>query len=174
MDEKERMLILGFLMFLLFGVFSMLDGWFTVKAVQPYEWANLRFWLWVMFILLAATGFLIASASILADNHPITEEDIMGALLLFVQPWVLLWGGLLDAISRTVQEYLWQLSPSWVGEAFFWTWIDPPATNNIPMLPYLLSRAFGSISTTSYGVLLGSVLSILIVIGLWSLYYEYM
>jgi hypothetical protein len=174
LDEKERMLILAFFVFLLFGLISVLDGAFTVLAVFPYN-APLKYWLYVMFTVMSASTFIIALATVLADNHDITREDITGALLIFGQSWILLWGGLLDLISRTTQAYFWY-EPSmlnYLREGFDWVWLDPPATSNIPLLPYLISRLFGYASTQHIGIVLGSFISIVIVVLLWAIYYEY-
>lgn len=174
MDEKERMLILAFFVFLLFGLISVLDGAFTVLAVFPYD-APLKYWLYVLFTVLSSSTFIIALATVLADNHNITGEDITGAVLIFGQSWILLWGGLLDLISRTTQAYFWHESSmlAYLSNAYDWVWIDPPATMNIPMLPYLISRLFGYASTQHIGVVLGSFISVAVVALLWGIYYEY-
>lgn len=170
--ERRHILVLAFLSFLFFCLVSILDGWFTVQAVQPYEWENLRYWLWVMWILILVSNALIAVASLLGDYGKWSGEDFFAVLLLSLQPFILIWGGFLDAISRTVQGILWN-EPflGWVVEKFAWTWIDPSTTYGIPFLSYLVSRAFGYTNTVSIGVVVGSILSIIILEVLWLIYY---
>ena len=178
LDEKERMVVLSFIVFLFFGLASVVDGAFTVKTywdTYNQDWSGIRYWVYALMILVSAGSFLCGVASILADNHALSTEDMLGALLLFIQPWVLWWGGLLDLISRTTQAYFWHETSllSYLGNAFDWTWLDPPATSNIPMLPYLISRLFGYAYTQHIGVILGSLIAIIVVAVFWWIYYEY-
>jgi len=171
-NEKERILILAVFSFLFLILVSVLDGWFTVMVFQPQEWQGLHYWLYVMGVVVSVASFGLGFASLLGDYGIWSYEDYFALVLLTVQPWILIWGGVLDAVSRTVQGSLWgEASFAWVGADFAWTWLDPPVTSGVPILPYLISRMLGYINTMSVGLVLGSFFSILIVVALWAAYF---
>jgi hypothetical protein len=165
------MLLLFFLAFLFFIFVSVIDGVFTVSAVQPYEWQNLIYWLWVMTALLCVSNVLFGVAAFLGDYGLHSREDYYALLILAIQPWILVPSGFLDIISRTVQEYLWLSPQLWLNPASEWPWLDPAATSGFPMLPYILSRLLGFEHTVTLGMFFGVAIGLMIVFALWIAYF---
>lgn len=165
------MVLLFFLAFLFFIFVSVLDGWFTIFAVQPYQWQNLPYWLWAMGSLLSVANILFGAASLLGDWGAHSREDYYAVIIIAVQPWILIFGGFLDIISRTIQEYLWQSPQTWLILTSEWPWLDPSATSGVPMIPYFFSRLIGFEHTVTIGMFFGTSVSLLIVFGLWTAYW---
>ncbi len=161
-----------------FIVLSIVDGYFTAPFYGSGDGAQydavLKRWLLGAAVLLITASLGFGAASLLGDTHHWSREDYFGVFVLAAQPWILMWSGFLDFISRSVQGLAW-------GESLFgwiwkytgqkWPWLDPPATQGVPTLPYLLSQyLFSSASTVTMAVVLGSTAGILIVLVIWKLY----
>lgn len=172
MKEKNRILILAFFSFFLLVVVAVLDGWFTIRIFEEGfgEWSRLSYWLIAMSVLVSFASLGLGIGSLMGDYGTWTLEDYYAVILLFAQPWILMWGGLLDLISASVQNYI-RAIPLFNWWTYTWTWLDPPATV-VPTLPHLISRLLGYANTVSVSLIIGSAITLALVFLLWAIYYH--
>ena len=186
MNEKGRILIIAFVLFIIFIIVAVIDGWFTIPVFSEGHggvgWHKLPYWLIAMGILLSIIGFGLGFASLLGDWGQWSREDYLAVLLLTIQSWILILGGFLDIISYTVQNHVsglpltqWRGADGGVWTSFGqrWTWLDPSRTYGVPIFCNLFSRALGYEGTVTIGVIMGSVFSIALIASFWGLYYKY-
>ena len=177
MLEKDRILVLAFILFVFFIAVSIIDGWFTmtVFGIGFEDWTFNRTWVLAMYLIFLMASVGMGVGSLMGDWGLWSLEDYVALILLAVQPFILVFGGFLDLISKCVQDYVRSGEPlRHVGNlANTWTWIDPPRTYGVPMFSYFFSRVLGYEGTVTLGVIIGSVFSITVVVVLWLIYYEH-
>lgn len=162
--ERKARLIVVSISFLSFCLVSFLDGWFTIPVFeQGAGWHKLEYWvvsLAISMIMISSLGFIYL------------RKDKFFSSILIAQPWILLWGGLLDAISVSVQMYTRGLDLFiWLDDDYIFWWLDANNTKGFPLLPYLISKHLGHAQTTGIGVLIGAIISTSFVFALWSFHY---
>jgi len=165
-QQRRRDAVILFVSFLSFVLISFLDGWLTIPLFERGAgWHKLPYWvvsLAISMIIISAFGFIYL------------RKDKFLSSTLIAQHWILLWGGLLDMISVTVQQYMRGLRPeAWLSNNYTFWWLDPKNTNGVPLLPYLISRyCFGKTQTTGISVFVGALVSTSFVISLWAFHYH--
>ena len=152
----------------LFVVFiSIADGLFTAatsSAMNAWDpW--LGFWQLTMLATLGIFSVLLAVISLAND------AKLACVVAILVQPWLLVWGGVLDMISLTFQDLKWQIPFQWLNLSFEWPWLDPSGytMHGVTVLPHIYSKMLGSVHVTSFGVVLGAITVLVAMVTMWIL-----
>ena len=153
--------------FLFFVFISVADGLFTAATSSAMgEWDPwLGFW---QITMLATLGFFSVLLAAVAFAN---SAKLACVVAILVQPWLLVWGGVLDVISLTCQDLVWRIPFQWLNMGFEWVWLDPSGytMHGVTVLPYIYSRMLGHVHVVSLGMALGAITVLAVMFTMWML-----
>lgn len=173
--EKNRVIILAGIQVLLLAIFygvvdPVMGGGITQDMMNDgtriviYPFSN-TYWA-LMPVLYGLTAVGVALGSLLGDYSLWSMEDYLGAVLLIVTPFLLVFCGVMDWLSASVIDWhatgVFAQGFPWTYE---WWWMDSWS------LPYYVSYFSGYQHVQWWSIPIGITIGLVVLVALWLVYH---